>query len=167
MEWQIKRIARQSVVSGHEFRPGDRLVCVLYVEPEEGHLARADMLSEEADRFEAPGEILGRWTRTVRDTEDDDASQTGGVAGAEELFVSLFQETPDSGSGEERAALQHLLALMLERKRILKREDARAAGRNTQRYRHVRRQETFDVPVVSISREMVLKIEDTLGDIVG
>ena len=166
MEWQIKRMGRQSVVSGHTFQSGDRLVSLLYVDPEEGELGRADMLSEESDRFEAPGEILGRWTRTFRETEDEATAPRGGVADAEELFVSLFEEAPERDASDERAALQHLLALMLERKRILKREDGGSGDRNTQRYRHVRRKETFEVPVVSISREMVLKIEGTLADIV-
>jgi hypothetical protein len=54
---------------------------------------------------------------------------------------------------------------MLERKRVL-----RAVGKRhkagTQSYIHVKTKQMVDVPIVEISADLMLRIQDTLGDII-
>ena len=164
MEWQIKTIAGKSTLSGEAFHPGDRVVCLIFKGEEAGELGRADLRPDEVEAFELPGEVLGRWARVVKDPDDESASASETMASAEDFFFSLFEnESPDAK--EESDMLKHLLSLMLERKRVL-----RAIGERKsigeQSYLHVKTKQALQVPILDISTELMLKIEDTIGDII-
>ena len=164
MEWQIKTIARKSTLSGEVFNPGDRVACLIFKGEEAGELGRADLRPDEVEAFELPGEVLGRWARVVKDPDDVSASASETMASAEDFFFSLFEnESPDTK--EESDMLKHLLSLMLERKRVLRATgDRKSIGE--QSYRHVKTKQMIQVPIVDISMELMLKIEDTIGDII-
>jgi len=164
MEWQIRTIARKSTLSGEPFVPGDRVVCLIYKDEQAGELGRADVRPEEIEAFELPGEVLGRWTRVVKDPDDESVNAKETMASAEDFFFSLFEnEQPDAP--EESDMLKHLLALMLERKRVLRPiGDRQTQGAQT--YLHVKSKRELDVPIHEISTELMLKIEDTIGDII-
>ncbi len=164
MEWQIKTIARKSTLSSEAFNPGDRVVCLIFKGEEAGELGRADLRPDEIEAFQLPGEVLGRWTRVVKDPDDVGTSASETMASAEDFFFSLFEnESPDTK--EESDMLKHLLSLMLERKRVLRATgDRKSIGE--QSYRHVKTKQMIQVPIVDISTELMLKIEDTIGDII-
>ena len=164
MEWQIKTIARNSTLSGEAFNPGDRVVCLIFKGEEAGELGRADLRPDEVETFGLQSQVLGRWARVVKDPDDDNTSASETMASAEDFFFSLFEnESPDSK--EESDMLKHLLSLMLERKRILRAiGDRKSIGE--QSYLHVKTKQMIQVPVVDISTKLMLKIEDTIGDIV-
>jgi hypothetical protein len=164
MEWQIKTIARKSTLSGDAFNPGDRVLCLIYKDGGAGELGRADLLPDEIDTFEMPGEMLGRWSRVVKDPDDESASARETMASAEDFFFSLY-ENDQPEAEEESDILKHLLSLMLERKRVLRPiGDRRAEGEQT--YLHVKTKREIKVPIVDISTELMVKIEDTIGDII-
>lgn len=164
MEWQIKTIARKSSLSGEVFNPGDRVVCLIYKDDAAGELGRADLRPGEVDLFELPGGVLGRWSRQVKDPDDESAHARDTMASAEDFFFSLY-ENETAGAREESDMLKHLLALMLERKRVLRPiGDRRTSGE--QRYLHVKTKRELQVPITDISTGLMLKIEDTLGDII-
>tara|TARA_X000000368_G_C22781968_1_gene601965 strand:+ start:154 stop:651 length:498 start_codon:yes stop_codon:yes gene_type:complete len=164
MEWQIKTIARKSTLSGEAFNPGDRVVCLIFKGEEAGELGRADLRPDEVEAFQLPGEVLGRWARVVKDPDDVSGSASETMASAEDLFFSLFEnESPDTK--EESDMLKHLLSLMLERKRVIRAiGDRKSIGE--QSYRHVKNKQMIQVPIVDISTELMLRIEDTIGDII-
>ena len=164
MEWQIKTIARKSTLSGEVFNPGDRVVCLIFKGEEAGVLGRADLRPDEVEAFQLPGEVLGRWARVVKDPDDVSASGSETMASAEDFFFSLFEnESPDTK--EESDMLKHLLSLMLERKRVIRAiGDRKSIGE--QSYRHVKNKQMIQVPIVDISTELMLRIEDTIGDII-
>ena len=164
MEWQIKTIARKSTLSGEVFNPGDRVVCLIFKGEEAGELGRADLRPDEVEAFGLPDEVLGRWARVVKDPDDTSASMSETMASAEDFFFSLFDnELPDTK--EESDMLKHILSLMLERKRLLRAiGDRKSIGE--QSYRHVKTKQMIQVPIVDISMELMLKIEDTIGDII-
>ncbi|WPJ94719.1 hypothetical protein SH580_14890 [Coraliomargarita algicola] len=164
MEWQFKTIARKSTLSGEAFNPGDRVVCLIYKDDQAGELGRADLLPDEIDHFDLPGEVLGRWTRVVKEPDEDGVNARETMASAEDFFFSLYEnDQPDAQ--EESDALKHLLSLMLERKRVLRAlGDRQTSGE--QRYLHVKSKRQLQVPIVDISKELMLKIEDTLGDLI-
>lgn len=163
MEWHIKTIARKSSISGAAFSPGDRVVCLVYKDPASGELGRADLLPEEVEGFVLPEEVLGRWSRVVKDPDDEAVSARETMASAEDFFFSLYEnESPDSG--ETSDMLKHLLSLMLERKRVLRPMGDRSTA-GSQRYLHVKSKRELEAPIIEISTELMLKIEDTIGDI--
>jgi len=167
MDWQIGSFGRKSSHSGHVFQPAERVISLLHKAPEGGELERADILESEAEAFAPPGPVLGRWRREVKAPEDEASGneQKRKLQSAEELFLSLFEAPPQEAADDTADALKHVLALLLERKRVLRAEPPRQAE-GAQTYRHVKRKETYEVPVVSLSPERMLKIQDTLGDLV-
>ena len=167
MEWQIKTIARKSTLSGEAFIPGDRVICLIFKDSAAGELGRADLLPDEVEHFDLPGAILGRWSRVVKDPDEDAVSARETMASAEDFFFSLYEteanETPDSR--ETADMLKHLLALMLERKRVLRSiGDRQTVGE--QPYLHVKTKREVIVPIVDISTTLMLKIQDTIGDLI-
>ena len=164
MEWQIKTIARNSTLSGEAFKAGDQVVCLIFKGKEAGELGRADLRPDEVEAFGLPDEVLGRWARVVKDPNDEVTAVKETMASAEDFFFSLFEnESPDTK--EESDMLKHLLSLMLERKRVIRAiGDRRSIGE--QSYRHVKTKQLIQVPIVDISTELMLKIEDTIGDII-
>lgn len=164
MDWQIKTLSRKSTLSGESFEPGDRAVSLVYVDDEAGDLGRADLHDNELDQLQLPGQVLGRWTWVMKDPEEGATNAADTVASAEDFFFSLFEN--EAGDEQDRSdALKHLLALMLERKRVLRPVGTRQTS-GTQIYRHVKTKQELNVPIAEISRELMFKIEDTLGDII-
>ena len=164
MEWQIKTIARNSTLSGEAFRPGDQVVCIIFKGKEAGEIGRADLRPDEVEVFGRPDEVLGRWVRVVKDTSDEITAVNEKMASAEDCFFSLFEnESPDNK--EESDMLKHLLSLMLERKRVLRSIGNRQSS-GEQSYQHVKTKQLIQVPIVDISTELMLRIEDTIGDII-
>lgn len=173
MEWQIKTIARKSSLSGQAFNPGDSVVSLVYKDADAGELGRADLLPDELEHFELPGPVLGRWTRVVKDPDDEAVSARETMASAEDFFFSLYEDDEDdenenqgdsSEAQETVAMLKHLLSLMLERKRVLRPVGPRQTE-GSQTYLHVKTKRTLEAPITQISTELMVKIEATIGDI--
>lgn len=167
MEWQIKTIARKSTLSGQAFSPGDSVVSLVYKDADAGELGRADLLPDELERFGLPGPVLGRWTRVVKDPDDEAVSARETMASAEDFFFSLYEgeNQGDASEAQETAAmLKHLLSLMLERKRVLRPVGPRQTE-GSQTYLHVKTKRTLEAPIAEISTELMVKIEATIGDI--
>ncbi len=164
MEWQIKTISRKSTYSGEQFEPGDIAISLVYLDEAEGGISRADLLESELDDFALGGKLLGRWRRVIKDPDDESANAGDTLASAEDFFFSLF-ENDSAAPVEESEMLKHLLALMLERKRVLRAIGPRQLE-GWQTYRHVKSKQELRVPVRQMSRDLMCRIEYTLGDIV-
>lgn len=94
------------------------MVCLLSKD-ENGELTRIDLHPDEVAAFSMPEDLLGCWTREVNEDEGrhERDKKIQAIASSEELFLSLFDGSEDT---DERSILKQLLALMLERKRILR-----------------------------------------------
>lgn len=164
MDWQIKTLSRKSTFSGETFEPGDPAISLVYVDEGAGELGRADLHVRELEGLKLPGQVLGRWNWVMKHPEDSAIRASETVASAEDFFFSLFEN--EAGTEQEQSdALKHLLALMLERKRILRAVGPRQAS-GSQTYLHFKTKQQLQVPITEISRELMFKIEDTLGDII-
>lgn len=155
MDWAIKSLSRASFITGQAFTPGEKVACVIYRGPE--GLQRADLGEVEAREWQAPGEVLGRWHRKAED-ESEAAKRRSSLASAEEVFLALIQEP--GGAGEEKDLLVQLLALLLERKRLLKPQGKPAEGRL--RYWHPRLQQEFSVPHQALTPERLASLREQL-----
>lgn len=159
MDWQIKSLSKKSSKSGADLKPGDVVVSVVFVN-DAGELDRLDFLKSELDEASVGVKFLGRWERVVSDNPQEDERQARrmALAGSEDFFVSLFDD--DSLSVEHRGTLQQMLALLLERKRIL-----RAVGRpsgGVQKYLHAASKREFDVPQKDLDAALIMNIQSQL-----
>jgi hypothetical protein len=128
MEWQIKPLSRQSAVSGAPFEPGETAVCLLLA-GDDGEVQRVDLRPAEVETYAADSTVLGRWQRTVRAaTETGKQAEAARAASAEELFLSLCQNTARGAEGD---ALLQAVAIVLERKRILRGPARASEGQRT------------------------------------
>lgn len=164
MDWQFNPPARKSSLSDEPFAEGDIVVCILHLD-EQAQLQRADLREAEAETFESAGGILGRWRREVKaPNEEAKEARRQLMATTEELFLSLFEESSPEGE-EDRAVLKQLLALMLERKRVIKRVGPSSQG--VQRYRHPKQEREYDVPMDDLNPEKLVRIQEQLQLLVG
>lgn len=164
MNWHFQSIASTSTVSKSAFLDGEQVVCLIYKDVEKGEIARADIRSEEVDHFELPGELLGRWFQKVKKPESGQTAARRKVASAEDFFFSLYASSGDKDNCEETNALKYLLALMLERKRVVRAQGKRL-HEGVQSYIHIKTKQTFAVPITDISVDLMVRIQKTLGDI--
>lgn len=165
MSWHFKGIARTSTLSDSVFSDGEQVVCLIYRDIENGEIGRADIRLEEVDRFELPGELLGRWRHVVKHSGDAQPTVREKVASAEELFFSLYESSNGAEKSEEADALKYLLALMLERKRVVRARGERQQN-GIQPYLHIKTKQTFNVPVVDISADLITQIQESILDII-
>lgn len=155
MDWAIKSLSRASFISGQAFTPGEKVACVIFRGPD--GLQRADLSEAEALEWQPPGEVLGRWHRKAED-ESESAKRRTSLASAEEVFLALIQES--GGAGEEKDLLLQLLALLLERKRLLRPQGKPVEGKL--RYLHPRLQQEFSVPHQELTPELVSSLREQL-----
>ena len=95
MDWQVKPIARTCAVSGQELRVGDIVTCIVH-KPTGGLIDRTDVLKDHAAAFQAPGLLLGKWTREVKERgEEEQAQRAQLLASREEFFLSLYENEED------------------------------------------------------------------------
>lgn len=152
-------------MSGQKFEPGDIVVCLIYVDLN-GDLARMDILeAEEAEVAIEPSSIMGRWKREVKQPGTDSEAKQQAIQSAEDLFLSLFaQNSEDKEEVEDLKILKHFLSLMLERKRLLKAVPPRSLS-GTQAYIYTKTKETYNVPVVDVTPEALMKVQTIIDDL--
>ena len=163
LEWQIKPLAKKSA-GGADIKPGDEVVCAVFID-RAGNLDRADFLKGEFDPKAIDGKIIGRWERVVSANpgEDEKLARKMSLASSEDFFISLFDEESEVVA-DETDVVKQMLALLLERKRVL-----RPLGRprdGVQRYVHAATKREFDVPQRSLDEDLILKIQTQLGSII-
>lgn len=162
-EWQVQPLSRRCAVSGDPLNPGDRVVCVV-VKPVGAEIARFDVTEERLSEFKPEGIVLGRWARVVKDRQDEDReTRLRLLATREEFFLSLFADEADPDG--DKAVLKQLLALLLERRRVIRPVGAPVAG--VQRYKHMRTGDEYAVPVGDISPEQVARVQNALEVLVA
>lgn len=160
MDWSINTLGRTCAVSGQSFAVGDRVTCFIYRDAE-GQVQRADVGQPAADGFAVPGALLGRWGRVVKARgEEEREAREQALASAEELFMSLFEQSADQAEAE-RDTFKLVLALYLERKRIVRRE-GRTDKEGLQSYLHVKTRQTFDVPMDDPHPALLLALQTQL-----
>lgn len=161
MDWHVQPLSRRSTLSQVNFQPGDR-VCSYIFKDEANNLQRVDVLASEVDAFEPPQFLLGRWTHVIRPLEESEkVAQKNFLAASEELFLSLFEG--EKIQCEEHSALQQLLALLLERKRILKR--LTSPKEVYQKYLHLASQRELVFEVIPLEPEVIGKVKQQLDQL--
>jgi hypothetical protein len=159
MEWEIKPFGKESAFSGNPFQEGETINCFL-VRSGEGTVSRVDLQSNDEEKLSENFAILGRWTRVYESSPDKREETLNQQRTLEELFFSLF-ELGDAVEGEDTATLKQIVALMLERKRVLRRLSAKTTN-TVVCYLHVKSKQEFEVPVVEITPKVVMNVQEQL-----
>lgn len=163
MELTLHPIATKCFVSGREFAENDRVVSYL-VREATGEVARRDLLETEDGRFMPPAFVYCRWVVAFKHRKAEEDSARNLKLTAENLFLTLA--APEADKSETNTPLLQFLALMLERKKLIK-----LVGRSEDGLRHIYEHRAshlpYEVPVGDLNVEFFQKIQEHLGVLVG
>ncbi len=163
MELNLHPLATKCCVSGREFAEGDRVVCYL-VREADGLTGRRDLLESEDANLPKPIEVYCRWVLSYKPRRGEENADRALKMTAETLFVTLAD--PTNPSSETNTPMLQFLALMLERKKILKPRGVTPDGaRNV--YEHARSHQMYEIPVGDLNAAFFVKIQGQLDVLVG
>ncbi len=171
MELNLHPIATKCFVSGRDFAENDRVVCYLAREAT-GEVIRRDLLEAEDGRFMPPAFIYCRWVVGFKQRKADENPALTLKLTAENLFLALanpeLAERADAvaNSNATNTPLLQFLALMLERKKLIKPRGL-TEDRTRQIYEHMSTHQLYEVPVGDLNLEFFQKIQEHLGVLVG
>lgn len=163
MELQLQPLASTCHVSGQPFAEGNRVTSVL-VSQKTGEILRFDLLESEAGKFTAEGPVVCRWVQVFKLRRANENPDRALKLTAETLFLTLADPTAEPTP--ENTRLVQFLALMLERKRVLKPKGRTADGaRNI--LEHAKTKQLFEVPVGELTPDFFIQVQAQLGLLVG
>ena len=150
-------------VSGRRFPEGARVVSML-VRPASLEVVRHDLLEERAGEFDPPGFVACRWVHLFKPRTDGASPQRALKLTAENLFLTLAD--PDAELTPENVRLVQFLALLLERKKLLRPRGRTADGeRNV--FEHTKTKQLFEVAAGELTSAFFLAVQQQLGVLVG
>ncbi|HXQ79687.1 MAG TPA: hypothetical protein VN775_00150 [Opitutaceae bacterium] len=155
--------AASCFVSGHTFREGDRVASLL-ARTEAGGVARYDALESLSGSLRPEGFVACRWLQTFRQRPKEDNPDRALKLTAETLFLTLAD--PATEATPETSRLVRFLALLLERKRLL-RQRGRSPDGLRDLYEHSRTRQVYEVPAIDLSPEFFVAVREQLTVLVG
>jgi len=163
MELNLQPRAQACLVSGRPFAEGERVASLL-VRGADGAFSRCDVLAERAGEFTPPGFVVCRWTQIFKPALKEENPERALKFTAENLFLTLAD--PAIEPSPENARLVQFLALLLERKKLLRARGRSADGeRNV--FEHLRTKQVYEVPAGELTPEFFAAIQEQLGALVG
>jgi hypothetical protein len=163
MELILQPRAQACLVSGRQFADGDRVASFL-VRGVEGAIARCDVRAEHAAGFAPPGFVICRWVQIFKSPSREENTGRRLKLTAETLFLTLAD--PATELAPENMRLAQFLALLLERKKLL-RPRGRTADGERQVFEHLRTKQFYEVPAGELTPEFFAAIQEQLGALVG
>ncbi len=133
-------------------------------------VVRYDLLESEAAGFAPPGRVICRWVQIFKPRKQADNPERELKLTAESLFLSLADPANAEGTtegAENNTRMMQVLALMLERKRVLRPKGTSADGSRAI-YEHAKSKQFYEIPsVTDLSPEFFLSIQEQLAALVG
>jgi hypothetical protein len=163
MELNLQPLAVACFVSGQPFAAGDRVVSHLVRGPEL-QIQRYDVLASQAEGFAPEGTVACRWIHLFKPKTHDENPERTLKLTAETLFLTLADPTTELTPDTER--LLRFLALMLERKKLLRARGKTADG-TKDIFEHGRSKQSFEVPAGEMTPEFFAAVQEQLGLLVG
>jgi hypothetical protein len=164
MDLNIQPMNQSCAVSGLAFEDGQRVASYLVAPPAAPELLRFDVLEEKAAGFQPQGPVVCRWVHQYKARRSGESGDRALKLTTENLFLTLAD--PLTEPTEENVRLLLFLALMLERKRIL-RQRGRTADGNRIRYEHARSKQIFELPATELTPEFFVQVQEQLSVLVG
>lgn len=163
MDLILQPIAPQCAVTGVPFQDGERVLSILG-RNDAGEIVRADLLAANEPQFTPLPFVLCRWIHAFKPREKQENPERNLKLGAEALFTSLCD--PNAESNPTNTPLIQFLALMLERKKVL-RPRGLTADRKRRVFEHVKTKQLYEVPAGELTAEFFVKVQEQLGVLVG
>jgi len=163
MELTLHPSARTCRASGREFVEGDRVVSHL-VREVTGEIARHDVLASKGAAYVKPAFVFCSWTVSYKPKRADENPGRTLKLTAENLFVTLGD--PAAEPNPANTPLLQFLALMLERKRLLRPRGLTTDGER-RIYEHARTHQLYEIPVGNLDAAFFVNIQGQLDLLVG
>jgi hypothetical protein len=164
MDLQLQPLATQCAVSGEPFTPGARVASHLVRMGAALEIMRFDVLETHLGGFRPEGFVACRWVQPFKPRRAGENPDRALKLTAENLFVTLADPTTEPTP--ENTRLLQFLALMLERKKILRPRGPSADGLR-QRYEHAKSKAIFEVPAGELTAEFFVAVQEQLSVLVG
>jgi hypothetical protein len=164
MELNLQPLATTCFVSGKSFGEGDRVVSFLIRNESSDEVMRYDMLESERAGFAPSGVVACSWAHVFKPRKVNENPERELKLTAENLFVTLADPAVELAPENER--LVQFLALMLERKKLL-RPKGRAADGVRNLFEHAKTKLIYAVPAGELSPEFFIAIQEQLSVLVG
>ena len=163
MEMHLQPLATACAVSGEPFVEGSRVASFLVRTPKLD-VVRSDLLESQLGHFVPEGLVACRWVHVFKPRKAGENADRELKLTAENLFVTLAD--PLTEPTPESTRLLQFLALMLERKKIL-RPKGRSADRERNVYEHAKTKQLFEVPVGELTPDFFVAVQEQLSVLVG
>ncbi len=163
MELNLQPLAASCCVTGRPFAEGDRILSFL-IQPTTVEVVRYDLLAEHGEGFAPEGAVVCRWSHVFKPRVREGDSERALKLTAENLFLALAD--PATEPTPENTRLVQFLALMLERKRLIKRRGP-APGGDRELVEHSRTKQIFEIPSGELTPEFFVAVQRQLSVLVG
>lgn len=160
----LQPLATACFVSGEAFVEGVRVASYLVRTGPAMEIVRYDLLETRTEGFSPEGILACKWVHPYKPRRNGENPDRALKLTAENLFVTLADPTTEPTP--ENTRLVQFLALMLERKRILKPRGASADGLRV-RYEHAKSKAIFEVPAGELTPEFFVAVQEQLSVLVG
>ncbi len=164
MEMHLQPLATTCFVSGAPFTEGARVASHLVRAGAALEIVRYDVLEAHAAGFAPEGFVACKWVQAYKPRRAGENADRALKLTAENLFVALADPTTEPTP--ENTRLVQFLALMLERKRVLRPRGLSADGAR-HRYEHAKSKAIFEVPVGELTPEFFVAVQEQLSVLVG
>ncbi|MBL9186395.1 MAG: hypothetical protein JNK23_02855 [Opitutaceae bacterium] len=164
MEMHLQPLATTCFVSGEPFAEGARVASYLVRVGAALEIVRHDVLEAHTAGFAPEGFVACSWVQAYKPRRAGENADRALKLTAENLFVALADPTTEPTP--ENTRLVQFLALMLERKRVLRPRGLSADGAR-HRYEHAKSKAIFEVPVGELTPEFFVAVQEQLSVLVG
>ena len=164
MEMHLQPLATACFVSKEPFVDGVRVASFLVQSGPAMEIVRFDVLETHAADFAPQGFVACKWVQAFKPRRAGENADRALKLTAENLFTTLADPTTEPTP--ENTRLVQFLALMLERKKIL-RPRGRSVDGLRNRYEHAKTKAMFEVPVGDLTPEFFVAVQAQLSILVG
>jgi hypothetical protein len=163
MDLNLPAMATTCHVTGESFVEGDKVISHL-VRHASGEVMRYDVKASEEATFGPPGRVACRWYHLFKPRVAGENPERELKLTAENLFLTLAD--PANEVTEDNIRLLQFLALMLERKRLLK-PRGRSADGAANVYEHMKTKQRYAVPAGELDPAFFMAVQEQLSVLVG
>jgi len=164
MELNLQPLGTSCSITHEVFAAGQRVVSYLVRDPAQTEIVRYDLVESAVPGFTPNGVVVCRWVHLFKPRKAGESSERTLKLTAETLFLTLAD--PSAELTPENTRLVQFLALMLERKRLLKPKGRTADGLRTV-VEHTKSKQLFEIPAGDLNPEFFVQVQAQLSVLVG
>lgn len=164
--WHVRTRSRECADTGQKFTEGQKIVTALFPDPATGGYLRKDFSDDAWKAREVEGaeeEYFSHWRTVFTPTPANETVQPVTKQSAEELLRTLVEDDQ-----EHTENTRYILAVMLERQKLLRETDSQpTAGGILRIYEHRKTGEVFIVKDPNIPLDQVEEIQNEVFELLS